>query len=304
MAGTHPHPHPRPQTESERETNRKRLTATLLLSAGYMVAEVVGGVLANSLALLADAGHMLSDVAALGLALFAVWFARRPPTVRHTYGFYRTEILAALANGAALIAVSILIFVEAYQRLRHPPEVRGTLMMAIAAGGLVINLVSLWILKGGRQGSLNVRGVWLHVLTDAFGSLQAIIAGALILGFGWSWADPLASLLIGALVVYSSWGLLKESVAVLMEGVPVHIDVDEVKNAIIATPGVTDVCDLHIWTISSGMESLSAHIVVDGGQSHQVLLRKIRDTLCDRFGICHMTIQLEPADFHEPDVWF
>lgn len=293
-----------PQCGPDREASRKRLTLMLILAGTYMVAEIVGGLLTNSLALLADAGHMFSDVAAIGLALFAVWFSRKPPTSRHTYGFYRTEILAALANGAALVAVSIYIFLEAYKRLHAPPHVMGGPMMAVAVGGLVVNLLGLWILRGRKEESLNIRGVWLHILTDAFGSIQAVVAGGLIWKFGWNWADPAASMLIGLLVVYSSWGLLKESVAVLMERAPGHIDVDEVRDAILATPGVADVCDLHIWTISSGLESLSAHVVVESGQSHRALLRVIRDTLSDKFGIGHMTIQLEPEDFQEPAVVF
>lgn len=273
--------------------HRKRLAIVLVLVTVYMVAEVIGGLLTNSLALLADAGHMLSDAAALALSLFAIWIAQKPATPRHTYGYYRTEILAALVNGATLVAISLYIFVEAYQRIGQPPEVQGGMMMAIATGGLLINLLGLWILNSGRNESLNVRGAWLHVLTDALGSVGAITAGGLIWAFGWYWADPVASVAIGVLVLYSSWALLRETVAVLMEGAPGHIDVDEVRNEIRAVPGVQAVHDLHVWTITSGMVALSGHVVVGEEGFGQEILRRVRSVLHDRFGIDHSTIQLE-----------
>ena len=274
--------------------NRRRLVLTLCLAASYMLAEAVGGWLTGSLALLADAGHMLSDAAALGLSLFAIWIAQRPPTPRRTWGYYRTEILAALVNGAALVAISVWVVVEAVERFGEPREVNAPVMMAIAAGGLVVNLVALGLLSGGRNESLNVRGAWLHVLTDALGSVQAIAAGALIWAYGWQWADPAASVLISLLVVYSAWHLLKETVGVLMEGTPAHIDLDEVRNALAGLPGVCGVHDLHVWTITSGMEALSAHLVVEGEASTTGLLRQVQASLHDRFGIHHSTVQLEP----------
>lgn len=277
--------------------NRKRLTITLALVSVYLVAEVIGGLLTNSLALLADAGHMLSDAGALALSLFAIWIAQKPATPQHTYGYYRTEILAALANGATLVAVSIYIFIEAFSRFGEPPEVQGGVMMTIAVGGLFVNLAGLWILNDGKADSLNVRGAWLHVLTDALGSVGAIAAGALIWAFGWNWADPAASVLIGLLVLYSSWALLKETVAVLMEGTPGHLNVDEMRAALIALPGVEAVHDLHVWTITSGMVAMSGHVVVDDGHFGEAMLRQTRKTLHDRFGIDHATIQLELAEF-------
>ncbi len=272
--------------------HRKRLTLALVLAAVYMVAEVVGGIVSNSLALLADAGHMLTDVAALGLSLFAIWAAQRPATPKRTYGYRRMEILAALVNGATLIAIAVLIFAEAYRRWSNPPNVKGGLMLAVACGGLAVNLASLWILHGGRQESLNVRGAWLHVFTDTLGSAQAIAAGVLISGFGWYWADPLASVLIGLLVIVSSWGLLRESVHVLMEGVPEHVELDEVAEVMGAVPGVKAVHDLHVWTITSGFVALSAHVVVDPECSEDVLW-SVRAAIHDRFGIEHSTIQVE-----------
>jgi len=284
--------------------NRRRLTIVLGLVVVYMAAEVVGGILTNSLALLADAGHMLSDAAALGLALFAIWFARRPASAKHTYGYHRTEILAALANGATLVAISILIFVEAWGRLHAPPAVQGGPMMAVAAGGLVVNLIGLAVLRGGREASLNVRGAWLHVLMDMLGSVQAVAAGALIWWRGWTWADPLASILIALLVTYSAWALLKEAVAVLMESAPGSIDVDALRDAILALEGVVGVCDLHVWTVTSGMESMSAHVVVAEGNGGTDMLRRVRDLVHDRFGIDHVTVQLEPEGFEERELSF
>ena len=279
--------------------NRRRLAVVLALAAAYMVAEVIGGLATNSLALLADAGHMLSDVGALGFSLFALWMAERPATTQRTFGYHRTEILAALANGATLVAISLYIFVEAFRRFGEPPEVQGALMMGIAAGGLAVNLAGLRILNAGRAENLNVHGAWLHVLTDALGSVGAIVAGGLIWGFGWEWADPLASVIIAILVLYSSWGLLKQAVGVLMESAPGHIDVDEVRRTLLEVEGATDVHDLHVWTITSGIDSLSAHVAVEDGRPRRELLRHMRELLHDRFGIEHITIQLEPEDFAE-----
>lgn len=300
MGAGHSHDHGHSHGGTSGGQNRKRIAIVLGLVAAYMVAEVIGGLLTNSLALLADAGHMLSDAGALALALFALWAAQRPATSSHTYGYYRTEILAALINGATLVAVALYIFVEAYQRLGELPEVQGALMMSIATGGLLINLIGLWILNAGRSESLNVRGAWLHVLTDALGSVGAIVAGGLIWAFGWNWADPMVSILIGVLVLYSSWALLKETVAVLMEGAPGHIDVDKVRSAIQGVSGVRAVHDLHVWTITSGMVALSAHVVVEKGQFGQRTLRSVRECLRKQFGIDHTTIQLEEEGLAEP----
>ena len=296
----HSHGHGHDHGSAYGEKNRKRLAIVLGLVTLYMVAEVVGGLLTNSLALLADAGHMLSDAAALALSLFAMWVARKPPTAKHTYGYYRTEILAALVNGATLVAISVYVVIEAVQRFRQPAEVEGGLMMAVAAGGLLVNLAGLWILNAGRSESLNVQGAWLHVLTDALGSVGAMAAGGLIWAFGWSWADPAASILISVLVLYSSWALLKEAVAVLMEGAPGDVDVDQVRDAIRAVPGVRAVHDLHVWTITSGMVALSGHVVVGDEDYTPAMLTRIRGPLHDRFGIDHVTVQLECEGFEEP----
>ncbi len=274
-------------------SNARRLAMTLALVVVYLGVEVVGGVIADSLALIADAGHMFSDAGALGLTLFAMRFARRPATAQRTYGSYRVEILAALVNGATLVAVAIYIFIEAFERLRTPPEVQGGLMLAVASGGLLVNAAGLWILRTGNDANLNMRGAWLHVLTDALGSLQAIIAGALIWAFGWYWVDPLASVLIGLLVIYSSWSLIVQSVAVLMEGAPGHINVDDVRSALLELPHVSNVHDLHVWTITSGFVALSAHVTCPGDHNHDSLLRDARTMLAESFGIRHTTIQID-----------
>lgn len=290
MGHGHDHHHARSQSKT-------RLVLALLLAGGYLVAEVVGGILTNSLALLADAGHMLSDVAALALSLAALWIAERPADARRTFGYYRAEILAALVNGATLGAISIYIFIEAVRRLAEPPEVQGPLMLGIAAGGLAVNLIALAILSGGKEQSLNVRGAWLHVMTDALGSVGAIAAAVLIWLFHWNWADPAISIVIGLLVIYSGWRLVQESVAVLMESAPRGVDVGQVRDAIVSTSGVAAVHDLHVWTITSGFDALSAHVVLtDAALPHSALLAELRTTLHDRFGIDHITIQIEPED--------
>ncbi len=273
-------------------TSIRRLGWTLGLVLAYAGAEVAGGLMSGSLALIADAGHMLSDAASLALTMFAIHFARRPASATRTFGYYRAEILAALTNGVALIVVALLVFIEAIERFSNPTPVEAPTMLMVAAGGLVINLVGLWLLRGGNKESLNVRGAWLHVLTDALGSAQAIAAGVLIWLFGWYWVDPLASVLISILVVYSAWSLLRQSVAVLMEGAPGHIDVDLVRKALQEIPGVDEVHDLHIWTITSGFVALSAHLVVpDEAVRSDVMTRS--DACLTQFGISHSTLQLD-----------
>lgn len=295
---TTPHNCAEGHAHGKREGDRRRLAIVLVLTLGYAVAEVVGGLVSGSLALLADAGHMGSDVAALGLALFAAWLAARPPTAERTYGYYRAEVLAALLNAAALLAVSAYIAVEAYHRVRHPPEVRGPVLLGVAVGGLAVNLVGLWVL-GGHGHGLNARGAWLHVLTDALGSVGAIAAGILVWAFAWHWADPVASVLICALVVYSAWGLLAESVAVLMEGAPREVRSGEVAAAMAAVPGVVSVHDLHVWTLTAGVHALTAHAVIAGGRDYADVLRQLRELVRERFGIDHSTIQVEPEEFEE-----
>jgi cobalt-zinc-cadmium efflux system protein len=269
------------------------LSITLGLTVLYMGAEVVGGLWSGSLALLADAGHMLSDSAALALSLFAIHMAQRPATPERTYGFYRAEILAALANGAGLLAIAVLITIEAVERIQQPREVMGVGMLLVASGGLVMNLLAMGLLHGARDESLNVRGAWLHVVADAMGSVGAMVAGVLVWKLGWLWADPLASLLIVLLVVHSAWALVREAVAVLMEGTPGDIDVDAVRDALQELPDVEGVHDLHVWLITSAMPSASVHLVTGPQSDRDRILGRARGVLLDRFGITHSTIQIE-----------
>ncbi len=278
-----------------RAGGRKRLAWALALTLIYMIAEIVGGYLSDSLALLADAGHMFSDAAALALSLFASWISQRPPTHKLTYGYYRAEILAALANGATLIAISVVIFIEAFRRFQEPEPVAGVLMLSIAAGGLLVNIAGMLILHGGKDASLNIRGAWLHLLTDALGSVAAIVAGALIALFGWYWVDPAASIAIGILVIYSSWDLVKQAIAILMEGTPSHLDLEKIESAMREVPGVSEVHDLHVWTITSGLDSLSAHAVLETEHDSRMALAALQRVLHDRFSIEHVTIQIDPA---------
>lgn len=284
--------------------SRRRLSIVLLLTSVYMVAETIGGWWTGSLALLADAGHMFADAAALTLALMAVWFGARPATPNKTFGYYRLEILAALINGVALILVSLLILYEAYQRWADPPLVRSTTMMVVAAGGLMINLVCAWLLHRDHDEDLNVRGAWLHVIGDALGSVGAIVAGALMSIFGWYAADPLFSAVIALLIVWSSWHLVRESTNVLLEGTPAHINLAAVEDAILETAGVDDVHDLHLWTITSGREALSAHVIHADSISQPDLLKELRTKLHDRFGVDHLTIQMETPDFEDETFHF
>lgn len=264
-----------------------------------MIAEALGGWWTGSLALLADAGHMLTDVAALALALLAVWFSSRPATPQKTFGYYRLEILAALVNGVALIIISLFIFYEAYQRWFAPPIIESRLMIVVAVGGLCVNLFSAWLLHGDHEEDLNVRGAWLHIMGDALGSVGAIVAGILMSLYGWYAADPLFSVLIGLLIIWSSWSIIRESTNVLLEGTPAHINLASVEGAIRETTGVEDVHDLHIWTITSGREALSAHVVHAQATSQSELLKELRTKLHDRFGVDHLTIQMETEDFED-----
>ncbi len=265
-----------------------------------MIVEAIGGWFTNSLALIADAGHMLTDVAALSLTLAAVWFASRPATSNKTYGYYRLEILAAFVNGIALVLISLWVVFEAYERWNTAPEIKGLQLTLIAVGGLIVNLIAAYLLHGEHEHDLNMRGAWLHVMGDALGSVTAIIAGILIVAFGWVWADAVTSVIISLIVIFGAWNLIKESVNVLLEGTPSHINVAAIEKAILTHENVRNVHDLHVWTITSGMEALSVHIVHHEEAEQTKLLRKIRKNLHDEFGIDHLTIQMEtPQDEKE-----
>jgi cobalt-zinc-cadmium efflux system protein len=302
VASSHAHAHTSHGGRASR--SRRRLTLVLVLTALYMVAEGVGGWLTGSLALLADAGHMLADVAALALALVAIWFGARPATQSKTYGYYRLEILAAFINGSVLLVISLFIFYEAYKRWANPPEVESVRMMFIAIGGLIVNLVCAWLLHGDHEEDLNIRGAWLHIMGDALGSVGAIAASLLMMLYGWYAADPLISVAISLLIIWSSWHLIRESVNVLLEGTPAHINLAAVEEAILRTSGVAGVHDLHVWTITSGREALSAHVIHAESISQPELLKELRAKLHERFGVDHLTIQMETSDFEDEPFHF
>jgi cobalt-zinc-cadmium efflux system protein len=294
------------EAHTHRHTNEswRRLSLVLVLTSFYMLAEIAGGWWTGSLALLADAGHMFTDVAALVLALTAVWFGSRPATSRKTFGYYRLEIIAALINGVALVVISLFIFYGAYERWLSPPVIRSGPMIVVAVGGLIVNLTCAWILQARHEVDLNLRGAWMHVIGDALGSVAAILAGVCILLFGWYAADAVFSVVISVLIIWGSVLLIKESTNVLLEGTPAHINLAAVENAILDTRGVSDVHDLHVWTITSGREALSAHVIHASSISQPDLLRELRMKLHDRFGVDHLTIQMETPDFEDDTFHF
>jgi len=297
-AHLHPHEHHAHEFQALRETSRSRLLLVLGLTSVFLIVEVAGALLTGSLALLADAGHMLTDVAALALALFAMWFSARPATPQRTYGYHRAEILAALANGLLLVGIVIYILWEAFQRLQNPPEIDSFPMLLVAAAGLLVNLAGAWILTQSTERSLNVQGAYLHVLGDALGSIGVLVAAGIMLLTGWYLADPIISVVIGLVILYSGWDLIRQTTDVLLEAVPSHIDLEEVRAEMLSIQGVESVHDLHIWTLTSGFVSLSAHVVVeDVSRDGQRVLMALRDTLLHRFGIGHTTIQIEGRDY-------
>jgi cobalt-zinc-cadmium efflux system protein len=282
-----------PERQTAATRSRGRLTATLLLTCGFLIIEVAGALWSGSLALLADAGHMLADAAGLALGLFAIWIAGRPPTPAKTYGYYRAEILAALVNAIVLLVIAGAILVETYRRLLTPPTILGGPMLAVAAAGLAVNLACAWFLHGDAAASLNVRAAYLEVLGDALSSLGVVAAAATVLATGWSMADPLVSGAIALVIVPRTWRLLRQAVNVLLEGTPAHLDLGEIEEAMRRVPGVRRVHDLHVWTLTSGREAMSAHAVVDDVRDSERLLETLHAVLHTRFGIDHTTIQLE-----------
>ncbi len=284
----------------DRRSQSSRLWIVLVITGAFMVAELVGGVLANSLALLADAGHMLTDVLALALSLIAMRLAMRPPSQERTFGYVRLEILAALVNGAVLLGISVWIAWEAWGRLRAPEEVDAPLMMVVAVLGLLVNIAGAALLKEHAGDNLNVRGAYLHVLGDLLGSVGAIGAGAVILLTGWTPADALVSVVIAGLILLGAWRLVREATEVLLEMVPRHVDMTEVLRDLQAIPHLDDVHDLHVWTLTSGFVALSGHGVLDSPEQHQRVLDEIGERMGAR-GIEHVTFQLEPVRLHQID---
>ena len=276
----------------------RRLRWALALTAAFLVAEVVGGFVSNSLALLADAGHMLTDTAALALSLFVVWFSRQPATPARSFGYLRWEILAALINGSVLLVVSGWIVWEAVLRLRAPEPLDGTLMLAVAALGLLVNVAAAVILHPASKGSLNVRGAYLHVLGDLLGSVGTLAAALLVRYTGWLPADPIASMVVTLVVVRSAWRLVREAVDVLLESSPAHIAPEAVRAQLEAIPGVESVHDLHIWSVSTGMVAMSAHAIVREPERQQHVLEHVHDAM-RLFGIHHVTVQLERQEMYE-----
>ncbi len=298
--GHHGHDHGHDHQGSHRAGVRS-LRFALALTAGFLLVEVVGGWLSNSLALLADAGHMLTDVAALGLSLFVAWFSQRPQTPQKTYGYLRWEILAAFINGTALLLISAWIIAESVARLRTPEPLSGGLMLAVATVGLAVNVAAAWLLRPAAHGSLNLRGAYLHVLGDLLASVGTVAAAVVVRATGWLGADPIASLLTTALIIRGAWRLVAESVDVLLESTPSHISVGAVRAQLLAIPGVEGVHDLHVWTVTSGVIAMSAHAVVREPERHQHVLEHMHDAM-QLFGIKHVTVQLERREMAEREL--
>ena len=274
-------------------TGRVRLLVVLGITAVFMLVELIGGWLANSLALMADAGHMLGDVGALGLSVFALRVSRRPATREKTYGYLRMEILAALVNGVTLVIISLIIGWQAWRRFVTPQSVEGELMLVVAAAGLAVNVLAALLLHRTSGHNLNVRGAYLHVLGDLLGSVGALAAALVILATGWTTADPLISCFVAVLILIGSWRLVRESVDILLEATPRHIDLAAVERAIAGIPGVIAVHDLHVWTLTSGVVAMSGHALSDGTGTQRAILDAIHERMHHSFGISHVTVQLE-----------
>jgi len=292
----HSHGHAHAPHHDYRHQNRSSLWAVLVLTLIFMAVEVATGFYTGSLALLADAGHMFSDAAGLGLALLAIWFARRPASLTKSYGYYRTEILASMANAVMLIVISLFVSYNACLRLIHPPHVLSEPMIWVAILGLMTNFIAVKILHSSANHSLNMRGAYLEVLNDAIGSAGVLVAAVIIAFTKWYWVDALVSGLIGLMIIPRTWLLLRESINILMEGTPARIDLNLVQDALKQVPCVIDVHDLHVWTITSGLDTLSAHVQLDNTVSSTVVLEKIHQLIADDFGIHHSTVQTELID--------
>jgi cobalt-zinc-cadmium efflux system protein len=269
------------------------LKTALAITATFLVAEFIGALYTNSLALLADAGHMLTDVAALSLSLFAIRFAGRRATPRKTYGFHRVEILAALVNGVFLVLVALYIFYEAFNRFKSPPVVKADWMLVVALIGLLANCASAWVLFGKHHESLNIRGAFFHVLTDAIGALGAVLASIAILISGYAVADPLISVVVAVLILWSSWILIRDAVDILLEGTPAHINIVSLREQLGLVDGVGGVHDLHVWTLTSGVLAMSCHIVAENDDNRTSLLARVNCVAREGFHIDHTTIQIE-----------
>ncbi|MED3689684.1 cation diffusion facilitator family transporter [Peribacillus butanolivorans] len=295
----HSHDHGHHHHHSE---NKKALLASFLLISTFMVVEVIGGFMTNSLALLSDAGHMLSDAAALCLSYTAIRLGEKKATQTKSYGYKRFEIIAACLNGLTLIVISVFIFIEAIRRFVNPPEVQSLGMLMISIIGLLVNIIAAWILMSGdKDDNLNVRSAFLHVIGDMLGSVGAIAAALLIYFFDWGIADPIASVVVAILIIISGIRVVRDSFHILMEGTPYQVDMEEVKTSLKELPNVSDVHDLHIWTITSGFLTMSCHVVIDENGNHDTVLAEVQKLLHDQFGIEHSTIQVERQEVGCPN---
>lgn len=295
MGAGHNHGIERPAAGSAGARHRQSLVWALSLTTTFLVVEVIGAWISGSLALLADAAHMLTDAGGLALALFAIWFAARPPSASKTFGYLRAEVLAALVNAVVLLLLSIYILYEAYQRFFAPPDVLSTPMLIVAVVGLVVNLISMRLLAAGSAESLNLKGAYFEVLADMLGSLGVIASALIIMFTGWTLADPIIGAAIGLFIVPRTWALLRHSVNILLEGTPIGFDLVRLDRALRDLPGVVDTHDLHVWTITSGVDAMSGHLVIADGADQQALLVAARTVLHEEFGIDHTTIQIETA---------
>lgn len=298
----HHHGHHHHGHSHSHSSNKKAIFSAFLLISLFMIVEVIGGLVTNSLALLSDAGHMLSDAAALGLSFFAIKLGEKKASETKTFGYRRFEIIAASLNGLTLMLISLYIFYEAFQRFIHPPEVESTGMLIISVIGLLVNIVAAWILMSGdKDENLNVRSAFLHVIGDMLGSVGAIAAALLMIFFGWGLADPIASVIVAILILVSGYRVTRDSFHILMEGTPEHFQLDDVKAALLRIPHVSEVHDLHIWSITSGMPMLSCHIAIEAPGIHDAVLLEAQKILHDDFGITHSTLQIENKQYGCPN---
>ena len=285
--------------QSAGSRNKKSLAIVFGLTFFYLIVEIIGGLWTGSLALLADAGHMLTDVAGVGLALLAIWFAEKPASPERTYGYYRVEILAALTNAVVLILISLYILYEAYERFRNPPEVQSATMIGVAVVGLAVNIIGVYILRSGSGESLNMKGAYFEVLSDMLTSIGVIIAGIIMLTTGWYYADPLISAGIGLFILPRTWALLKDAVGVLIEGTPADVEIDKLRETLEKVEGVAGIHDLHVWSLTSGVNAMSVHAVLKNDDEHDEVMQRVHALCTKDFKITHVTVQTECAGFAE-----
>ncbi|MCT1531936.1 MULTISPECIES: cation diffusion facilitator family transporter [Bacteroidota] len=289
-------------TVSASGKHKKSLLIVLCLSGSYMIAEVIGGFATKSLALLADAAHMMTDVVGLFLAYMAIKIGEKKANSKKTFGYYRTEILAAVINAVILLGISVYVLFEAYQRFKNPPEVQSGAMMIVAGIGLVVNIVGIFIIRKGSDESLNMKGAYFEVLSDALTSVGVMIAGIIMLTTGWYYADPLISAAIGLLIFPRTWRLLKEAVNVLLEGTPKDVNIEELRKSLESVQGVKKLHDLHVWSLTSGLNAMSSHVIAEHSEDLNVLLKTLSDKATTEFKISHTTFQIETEGHQEGEV--